>query len=226
MINEENVNLKDQYSFIAEIAPVYSKDRWAIRDKVKRELRPVIQNIPPKSKVLELGAGGGVIVSILEEAGFEVTGVDVVPEMVLEANKRGVQSVIHADGLALPFPENSFDVVMSWGNTLGPIPGEDNRHQMLKEARRVLKDDGLFFISVLNKGCSARRVIGPKEYTFHYSSRSDKWVSSKKGFNRFYGVGELKNVLKAAGFQRFRRLSPRCDASIVLIADGKKAGNQ
>lgn len=49
---------------------------------------------------------------------------------------------LRADGSFLPFRDDSFDVVVSWGS-LEHIAG--GHHQALVEVRRVLKPDGLFF---------------------------------------------------------------------------------
>ena len=48
-----------------------------------------------------------------------------------------------ADGNHLPFPDDSFDVVVSWGSVEHIAGGY---HQALSEIRRVLRPDGLLFI--------------------------------------------------------------------------------
>ncbi len=50
---------------------------------------------------------------------------------------------LRADGNFLPFRDDSFDVVVSWGS-LEHIAG--GHHQALIEVRRVLRRDGLFFV--------------------------------------------------------------------------------
>jgi SAM-dependent methyltransferase len=68
---------------------------------------------------------------ILREAGLPA---DVVPANL---------SFQPADANALPFPDDSFDVVISWGS-LEHIAG--GYAQALNEIRRVLRRDGLFFV--------------------------------------------------------------------------------
>jgi ubiquinone/menaquinone biosynthesis C-methylase UbiE len=48
------------------------------------------------------------------------------------------------DGNALPFPDNSFDALISWGSVEHMAGGYD---RALNEMRRVLKPDGLLFIA-------------------------------------------------------------------------------
>lgn len=50
---------------------------------------------------------------------------------------------LDADANAMPFPDDSFDVVVSWGS-LEHIAG--GYQQALREIRRVLRPDGLFFV--------------------------------------------------------------------------------
>lgn len=48
-----------------------------------------------------------------------------------------------ADGNHLPFPDDSFDVVVSWGSVEHIVGGYK---QALREIKRVLRPDGLFFV--------------------------------------------------------------------------------
>lgn len=55
----------------------------------------------------------------------------------------GAKSVVEARASALPFPDNSFDLVVS----LMSLHAEDDLPKALMEARRVLEPDGLFVAS-------------------------------------------------------------------------------
>src|SRR3989344_5140318 len=68
--------------------------------------------------VLDIGCGLGVFPSFLSDAGFKVTAVDYVPEMVEAARKRMAGKPIEfkvADIYSLPFPDDSFDFVTCFG---------------------------------------------------------------------------------------------------------------
>ncbi|MDP8208067.1 MAG: class I SAM-dependent methyltransferase [Candidatus Electryonea clarkiae] len=210
-------NLEKQRSFIKEIASHYCKDRWAVRENISKELEPVISEYS-KGIILDLGTGGGVILSILQEKGIPAVGVDVVGEMLKEAQLKGIRSLVQSDGVKLPFEDGIFSVVLLWGNTLGPIPGEDNRAALLQELRRVTSPDGFLAISVLNRFSSPLRALMPHEYTFLYKSRSNDWISKARGYNRYYSFGELKRQLKVAGFNNFYRLTKSSDSSLALLA--------
>jgi SAM-dependent methyltransferase len=224
----KSIDLNGQREFISEIAESYSHDRWKNGPQIKNELESLFRKadeldlsklVVEKSSVLELGAGSGVVLGQLQQMNLNAVGVEVVSEATKLSKDENVHSLINADGCSLPFSDNTFSLILLWGNTIGPIPGEENRINLLKEARRVLRSDGKLAISVLNRSCSVRRMMNAKEYHFHYHSQSSEWISSKAGYNRYYGVGELKVELKKAGYTRFHRLSGRCDSALIIIAD-------
>lgn len=99
------------------------------------ELDVLASYLPPRSKVLELGAGTGYQALGLKERGFEVEAIDL-PDSSYSLSR--VHPVTDFDGLHIPFPDASFDVVMS-SNVLEHVrdlPG------LLAETKRVLKPGG------------------------------------------------------------------------------------
>jgi SAM-dependent methyltransferase len=70
--------------------------------------------------VLEVGCGSGIAVQLFAEAGARVTAVDLTHWAVDTTRARLAAfglgaTVIEADGEALPLPDESFDLVFSWG---------------------------------------------------------------------------------------------------------------
>ncbi len=63
--------------------------------------------------VLEVGCGTGLILSRLAPIASHVTGADLSAGMLAMARNRGL-SVVQANALSLPFPDNSFDVAVSF----------------------------------------------------------------------------------------------------------------
>ena len=101
-------------------------------DEELDELITVLKELPP-ARVLDVACGTGFLTQHLRG---EITGVDQSETMVAIARERCPRAaVLRADGLALPFPDGSFDRVFT-GHFYGHLRDED-RERFLAEARRV-----------------------------------------------------------------------------------------
>jgi len=113
-------------------------------------------NIQPHHRILEIGFGPGVstqMASAKASKGF-VAGIDHSETMVQAANQRNANAIRsgrmelkQGDVTALPYPDQSFDIVYS----LHSIYFWQNPVDCLKEIKRVLKPDGLLAITIQPK---------------------------------------------------------------------------
>ena len=103
--------------------------------------------LSPGERVLDLGSGAGtdsLIAAQMVGADGHVTGIDMTPEMLSKARSAastmGLSNVefVEAEAEALPFPNESFDVVISNG-VIDLIPDKD---AVFAELFRVLKPGG------------------------------------------------------------------------------------
>jgi len=100
-------------------------------------------------RVLDCGCGGGGMPLSLAEHACHVTGIDPMDRFsqagVTLARERHVDNVsfVRADGMALPFVSGTFDLVLSHS----VIEHVADAARYLKECRRVMKDDGRFYLS-------------------------------------------------------------------------------
>lgn len=100
--------------------------------------------------VADAACGSGFGAKILADAGNRVDGFDLAPEAIAEANESFPSSALNfqvADALALPVAANTYDAYTSF-ETIEHI---EHARDYLREARRVLKPDGVFLCSTPNR---------------------------------------------------------------------------
>lgn len=102
------------------------------------------------SDVLDIGCGAGFLSNHLALQGHQVYGIDLSASSLEVAKTYDTtQSVtyIKADALALPFPDEQFDVVCAM-DILEHVQSPD---LLIQEASRVLKKGGRFFFHTFNR---------------------------------------------------------------------------
>jgi 2-polyprenyl-3-methyl-5-hydroxy-6-metoxy-1,4-benzoquinol methylase len=159
-------------------------------------------------RVLDVACGAGYGSALLAQHGAEVVGADIAAEAIAHARARYADvprlEFIAADCAALPFPDSSFDAVVSF-ETIEHIR---NQEAFLDEVRRVLRADGLFVLSSPNK--------------LEYSDR--------RGFSNEFHIRELYrdelSALLAPRFPHARWFGQRTSFfSIVWPEDTATAGD-
>ena len=127
-------------------ADSFYENRWAktdmsvagMRNMLIKKQRFFVEQLRGQSgTVLDLGCGGGW--KLFATVG-PVTGIDL-SQSSLKAASSIYPQVIQADWTRLPFPDNSFDVVVS-SDVLGHVPYAD-KDKVFGEIARVLKPGGL-----------------------------------------------------------------------------------
>jgi ubiquinone/menaquinone biosynthesis C-methylase UbiE len=116
-----------------------------------KELEFLQEHVKPNQSVLDIGCGNGRLLNLFEGTPLDYTGIDSSNELIKIARKNhGDQGVfIHGNALALPFEDNSFDVVFSIA-VIHHIPSKGFRKQFVDEAYRVLKPGGTMIITTWN----------------------------------------------------------------------------
>lgn len=150
----------------------WEKDTKTLRQAARRFNEILIRTagITNRDHVLDAGCGvGGSSIALAKEVGCRVTGVTICSRQVKvaykNARKAGVEHLVEfheMDYEHTTFEDRTFDVV--WG--LESICYAENTGQFIKEAFRVLKDDGRLIVA---DGFASRK---------EYEGR-DKWLMER-----------------------------------------------
>lgn len=130
-------------SHFDSIASVYDEALPAhvVEHYLRKRTRFVVENCP-RGDGLDVGCGTGVLASRLADAGYRMSGVDPSDGMldVLRARSPGIRA-LQASGTALPFEDDSFDLVLSVAVMHHIAEAEDVR-RTLAEMVRVARPGG------------------------------------------------------------------------------------
>jgi SAM-dependent methyltransferase len=97
---------------------------------------------------LDIGCAYGFYVERLAKLGWRATGIDVSSYAIERGRARGLRDLHVGPAQELPFPDDTFDFVMSI-DVIEHIPPEDAR-RAVAEARRVLKPGGMAVFATPN----------------------------------------------------------------------------
>ncbi|HST25542.1 MAG TPA: class I SAM-dependent methyltransferase [Gaiellaceae bacterium] len=95
--------------------------------------------VGPGVSLLDVGCGSGAVLRIAADRGADVTGIDAAPALVAHARRLVPGAHVEVGDIQfLPFEDASFDIVTGFNS----FQYAADRAAALREARRVLRDDG------------------------------------------------------------------------------------
>jgi ubiquinone/menaquinone biosynthesis C-methylase UbiE len=125
------------------MAPEY---RYFVRKILSRGIR--------QGRVLDIGSGSGLLALELSSAkrgDFEITAIDVSADMLRKAKENTLRAgqedrmkFLVSTGAALPFPDDTFDLVISYASLhhwLDPVAVLDEAGRVVKESGRIIIRD-------------------------------------------------------------------------------------
>lgn len=205
-------------------------NRW---DEFCFMLQPLLDKIvrfKRGGKLLDIGAGVGVLMFIAAKCGFLAKGVEISEWASAFARDKKGLDVLTGTLETARLTETSFDVV-TINHVLEHVefPGE-----LLKNVRRLLKADGLLVIGVPNIGSFMARLrrgkwlsLRPDEHIWHFSPETLKRLVNRAGFEVVYFESKENNAASSwgpAGMMRrvINRISMWTDRSEAMLVFARK----
>jgi 2-polyprenyl-3-methyl-5-hydroxy-6-metoxy-1,4-benzoquinol methylase len=151
-----------------------------------------LQDRKPSGRLLDIGAGTGLFLERMESRGYDVYGVEI-SENAKDHFSTSLKPKIYDRNLEeCGFKESSFDIITMFQS----LEHVHNFDGLLKEARRILKPDGIMYLTVPNADFCEYRIFGPYAYTLEVPRHL-----------YFFTKQSLRNLLLKNGFivDRFRR---------------------
>ena len=139
-------------------------------NRAQRNLAAINEYVKKDSNILDIGCRTGIYLWFLKCNGFEnLHGIEVHDESVDVAKRRGL-NVVHGDAHELPYEDNYFSAV----SCTQVIEHFHSPTAVLKEIKRVLKDDGVLWIDAPLEGASAYNE------TYNHAGHHCFWTSPEE----------------------------------------------
>lgn len=156
-----------------------------------------IEKIKKPGKILDVGCATGVFLDIAKKRGWKAYGVDISTYATKYARKAFKLQVKTGELHKAKYPSKFFDVVTLW-DFIEHCP---NPAQVIREVKRILKDDGLIFILTINEDgllCKLAHLtyaasfgkikffvkkLHPVHHLFHFSKKTIKKLLEKNNFS-------------------------------------------
>jgi len=158
----------------------------------------LVENIDTSDElsVLDIGCGGGKVINIFSSLikKVKIFGIDHSPDMVnlsKKVNKNGINNgmieIVQGDVKKLPYPNDSFNIVTAFDT----ISFWNDFNDSINEIKRVLKQDGIFFI------VNGYPKVGTKWYDFVKFKNDSEYRAflTRNGFKEINLVIEKNTII-------------------------------
>lgn len=164
--------------------------------------------------LLDIGCGGGILSEKFAKDGFRVAGVDPSSKSINAAREHAAMSNLDIDycvacGEALPFSDNSFDIVAC----CDVLEHVDDLNLVIHEVSRVLSNGGVFLFDTVNRTLRNKIVL---------IKICQDWIlgiPNAHVWEKFIKPRELAESLEASGIEvrEMRGIGPQRNLVVLLF---------
>lgn len=212
--------------FYARVADDFSRSRRSLQPGIRR----VLDDLPARSTVLDLGCGDGRVGHELLARGVlaRYVGIDQSHELLGQLGSAGELELVQADLLAdvWPVAEGAFDTAFCF-SVLHHLPGAPARRRVLGRMRTALRPGGRWAVSVwqvLHRERFRRRLRAWSELglTAAHVEEGDVLLDWSRGALRYvhhFGEEELRSLCESVGLrveESFRSDGDSADLGLYL----------
>lgn len=181
------------YEELYQRVPYHRKlDQKATADQqselIERQMRWLRPSLTPESTFLEVGAGDCIVTFAAAELVKKAIAVEVSYTMAGAENTPDNFELIISDGISIPVPDNSVDIVYSQ-QLMEHLHPED-AYDQLKNIYKALAPGGKYFCVTPN------RTTGPHDISRHYDQEATCFHLKE------YTIQELAKLFKEVGFRK------------------------
>ena len=183
-------------------------------ERVKKQMEIYLRVLPKGQKILEGGCGLAPYLIRLRQLGFDVEGIDYNQEPIAKVLAFDPALPVRVgDVAAIPYPDGFFGGYLSLGViehfTEGPA-------KAIREARRVLKTDGVFLVAVPQNHLFMRS-LAPLTFFKHnpFLRRFLGKSADNHYWEQYFKRDELKAMLEREGFD-VREIHPMDHSAAVM----------
>ena len=178
-------------------------------------------------RILDLATGSGDLALALQKAcpQAKVIGTDFCQSMLLQAQKKGLKTLVNGDGTQLPFRSEVFDVVtVAFG-----LRNMESWPNAIQEMARVLSPGGRLVILDFSFPEVAWIRAVYRVYLHHFLPTIATWVTGNReayeylgeSIERFPHGQAMLDILEANGFQK-AQVWPMCFGIVSLYTAGRR----
>jgi len=132
----------------------------------------------PGKVLLDLGCGTGSIAIPLVQRGYDVTGIDISLEMLIQAEQKareaGVSIAFYQQDIKELILDFQVDIAIATFDTLNYITEEQSLIHVFQRINRALRDEGLLIFD-LNTRYKLEEILGENTFTFNTEELAYIW---------------------------------------------------